>query len=268
MSRFEIREKFLLEEAKQKGFVSISEASLHLGVSTETVRRDIHRLCRENQLKKTRGGATPAKTSTRKDGNYLWRMRHNPQEKMTIGAKAASLIRDRQAVMLGDGVSVQAVASALENLSGVTFFTYSLPIAATLLEKIAAREVDGRVIFIGGELDVQERCARGTAVSDTVDSHYYDIAFVACTALSADCVSGYTLDGGAIAKHMMSHAALSVLVAENEKLGKNSLCSFAHPTDFDFIVTSDKTKIPEDLIKVLEGTKTELIIANAASEEA
>lgn len=259
MSRPEMRQKYLLETAQKQGFVHIGEASRHLSVSLETIRRDIQKLCEENQLKKTRGGAVPAKAATRKDGDYLWRIRQNPQERMTIGARAASLIRDGQAVVFGDGVSVQAVASAVQGISNVTFFTNSLPIATILLNKIADKEVDGRVILLGGEIDPKERCAKGTAVSDTVDRHYFDMAFVACTALSADSVSGYTLDGSALARHMMSHAAVSVLVAEATKVGKNSLCTIAHPLNFDYIFTSEKAKLPEDLLLTLSSSQTKLV---------
>ena len=50
------REKYLLETARDVGFVSIRDAAEWADTSIETIRRDINKLAKEGKLVKVRGG--------------------------------------------------------------------------------------------------------------------------------------------------------------------------------------------------------------------
>ena len=50
--RSEERKQYIMKQAQENGFVSIPKTAASLGVSVETVRRDINTLCEKNQLKK------------------------------------------------------------------------------------------------------------------------------------------------------------------------------------------------------------------------
>ena len=267
MPRSEYRQKYILSIAKENGFVSISDAAKHLDVSIETVRRDINKLCESNALKKVRGGAAPIKLSIRKDADYTLRIRHNQQEKLTIGMEAAKLIRDGSVVALDCGVSIQSVAHCVSGVQNVTFVTNAIPTASILLDKLASGEISGHVIMIGGEMDAKNKFSKGTPATDLIDKYYFDISFISCTALSSKRVSLCSLDECSYSKHLIERSAVSVLIAESDKVGKNSVCSFAKTTDFDRIITDDKIQIPSEFEKELKGTKTELTIVKCASDK-
>ncbi len=265
--RSEERQKYLLDTAWRDGFVSLSRASAHLGVSVETVRRDINVLCGQNKLKKVRGGASPVKLALRRDADYLLRKNNNQQAKMTIGMEAARLITDGKIVILDCGVSIQNIAACVGGVRDVTFITNSVPTASILLDKFAAGDITGRVLLIGGEIDTQNRFTKGTAVTDSIDKYCADIAFVSCTAISAENVSSYSLDECYFSTHIMKRSAMSVLIAESDKLGKNSVYSFAKVTDFDFIITDNTNAMPNDTLKLIESSNTELVIVQVAGED-
>ena len=115
-------------------------------------------------------------------------------------------------------------------------------------------------------MDTQNRFSKGAAVTDTIDKYCADIAFISCTALSAENVSSYSLGECYFSSHVMSRTAVSVLIAESEKLGKNSVYSFAKITDFDRIITDNKNEMPGSTLKILEDSDTRLTIVQVNEE--
>lgn len=260
--RAENRLKHILKTAEKDGFVSTSVTAEILGVSIETVRRDINQLCSEGKVKKVRGGAVPVKLSLRREAEYMVRKKDNIRAKNAIGAFAASLIRDNMTIIFDCGTSVQQIAANLSGVKNVTFITNHIPTASLLLEKFSADELTGRLIIIGGMIDTKNYYATGGNIAEEIQKYYADIAFVACTSVSAESVSMYNPAESHYSGHMMKRSSMSVLVGESEKFGKNSVCRFASPTDFDAIVTDDLNPIPNDILEEISRSETELHIVS------
>ena len=100
----EERRKYIMTLATRDGSVSIPDTARQLGVSIETIRRDINRLCAENKLSKVYGGAVPVKRALRRDIDYYSRVERNRQAKTMIGAAAAHLVKNGDVVMLDCGI--------------------------------------------------------------------------------------------------------------------------------------------------------------------
>ncbi|MBO4983497.1 MAG: DeoR/GlpR transcriptional regulator [Clostridia bacterium] len=262
MIRAEERQSYILNTAKENGFASITDIAKRLNVSIETIRRDINELCKENLVKKVRGGAVLGKPACRKDDDFMLRIKSNQHQKLTIGARAASMIQDGFVVALDAGASVQSIASCIKNVKNVTFIVNSISTAGILLDKFKKDEVSGRIIFVGGELDTQNRFSKGAMASSAVGNYYFDIAFVSCTAVSCEAVSSYNLDECSYSRQLIERASMSVLVAESNKIDKNSICSFAKIADFATIITDDKNQISDLFKKQYEDSKTELVIVS------
>ena len=256
------RQKYILNTARDFGFVSISDAAKHLGTSIETVRRDINKLVELNYLMKKRGGAAPTKLSLRRDADYLERINTHKKERMSIGSVAASMIKSGSVVALDSGVSIQEVASAIRDVTDVTFVTNSLPTAAILLRKIDFREITGRVIMLGGEFDVSNKFTKGARLAEDISKYYFDIAFISCTSLSEDGASSFGLDECYYEEQLIKRSTVSVLVADSEKIGKNSLYTFASLSEFNHIIVDNKYKMPSNIKKVINETACELIVTS------
>jgi|GEM_PF-519066 len=258
--RTEDRLEFIMRTAIRDNFVSISETARHLDVSIETVRRDINRLCAENRLRKVRGGACPVKLSMRRDAEYMLRKTQNQQVKLAIGRAAARMITDGKVVIFDCGVSIQQIAASVTGVEDVTFITNSVPTMSILLDKFSSGEITGRVIMIGGEIDAKNRFAIGASAVESMRQFCADLAFVSCTALSARGVSSFDLAESSFSSAILECTSYSVLIAESEKLGKNSVHRFAAPTDFSAIITDDQNHVPADILDLLETSDTALTI--------
>lgn len=255
------RKSYILKTAQAEGFVSIPKMAEKFGVSVETIRRDINQLCDIHQLKKVHGGAALVKTPVRKDPSLMTRMYQNQQGKIAICEEAIKMIRTGDVVTLDGGATTAVLANCIRDVQDVTFVVNSLPIAATLLEKIDSGEITGKVIMIGGELNPKNQCADDVMAATCIDKYHFDLGFFSCTSLSADSVSNSTLDGVLIRK-LVDHSFVSVLIADSDKLGKNSIYEFAKPTDFDRIILDGQAPCPTELKKVLESADTELTIVH------
>lgn len=64
------RQKVILETLNTHGAVWVSKLSVELGVTEETVRRDLEKLEKQEVLVRTHGGAVPITSSSM---NYRWK---------------------------------------------------------------------------------------------------------------------------------------------------------------------------------------------------
>ncbi len=104
------RQKAIEHMAIKEGEITISKAAKELGVSIETIRRDINVLCKENILTKVHGGAIPT-VSVLAEANYRQRKDSNSKVKHLIGRTAQKFISSNQVVSFSTGSTVEAVAS-------------------------------------------------------------------------------------------------------------------------------------------------------------
>ena len=264
--RGEERQEYIFQKAKEKGFVSIPKTAQMLEISVETVRRDINVLCSKNLLRKVHGGAVPVKTPIRKDPDFRVRIQQNQQEKIAIGKAAEAMIRPGDVVALGYGATVQTMVSYLSNVQDVTFVTNSLAVGGMLLDKLAAGEITGKVLMIGGELNVQSGNTEGSFTTDALDMFYFDLAIVSCSSLSTGGAANATAPATSLSCHLMEHAAKTILLVDSDKLGKNSVYRFAGLTSFDHIITDNKFPCPGEILERLNDSSTRLTVVDCAGK--
>ena len=60
----------------------------------------------------------------------------------------------------------------------------------------------------------------------------------------------------------LRYADDTILMAESEEVGRNSVYEFAKLTDFERIIIDDRHPCPDDMIQLLENSKTELTVVS------
>ena len=260
--RSEERQQYILKTAQENGFISIPKTAETLGVSVETIRRDVNFLSKKRLLKKVHGGASPIKAPIWKDEPYFTRFHRNQQGKMAIAAEAVKMIHNGNIVSFDGGATTAVLVSLIQNVNNVTFVVNSLPIATTLVDKVTAGEISGTIIMTGGQINSPGYRTYFPMALDTIDKYRYNIVFVSCTALNAGGAFSNATNPGVFSQHLMRHASSCVLLVDSEKLGKTSVFEFAQLTEFDRIITDDIHPCPPDIIQALEGTDTELTIVS------
>lgn len=260
--RSEQRKLHILNTAQDNGFVSIPKTAQLLGVSVETIRRDIDALCQKNQLKKVYGGAVPVKSPIWRSTKNSRKTEKTQQGKIAIAMEAAKMIRDDNVVVLDCSEATEFLARYIQDVHRVTFVVSSLRIATILADKINAGDISGTVIMAGGQIITTSYRTYTMSALDIIDRYYYDLAFISTTGLSATGASTTSTNPGMFTQHMMRRASSCVLLVESHKLGKHSVMDFAKPTDFDRIITDDTHPCPADLLEVLENSETELTVVS------
>lgn len=264
MKKSDERQKYILNKLFEYGFVSTNDVAEELGVSDETVRRDINELASRDMLRKVRTGAEAIRSSFRRDTDYVLRLRHNQKQKNSIGARAATMIKDDMVVGLDCGVSVQSVAASVSGLKNVIFVTNSIPIATILIHKIECGELNGKIVLIGGEVDTGNRFSKGTLSIDMLDRFHFDISFVSCTAVEQSNIYSYSLDECAYSSRLIANSQRAVLVAESDKLSKHSLYRFADLSAVDTLIVDNARSLSPEQASAISKAGVELLVVSDA----
>lgn len=203
-----------------------------LGVSRETVRRDLIELEKAGHLARVHGGAVSA-SSEEPEPAYAERTRLRREQKREIAQLAAGLPQPGDACLLDAGSTTLALAEALAQRQGLTVITNSLE---------AARVLAGRgghdVRLLGGRLDQDVPATYGDEAIAEVSRLHVEWAFVSPVSFHANSgAMDYVWHEAAMARAMLARAAKRVLLADASKLGQTSRIQVCAASDVSVLVT-------------------------------
>src|SRR5262245_35510582 len=121
----EERRDLILDRLRTEGTVSAAELSASLGVSPDTVRRDLRELAGAGLLRRVHGGALPATVGARP---YAGRRGQAPAAKAAIAEATVRIFRNDQVIVLDAGTTTLEVARHLPADLAATVVTNSPPI--------------------------------------------------------------------------------------------------------------------------------------------
>jgi DeoR/GlpR family transcriptional regulator of sugar metabolism len=127
------RRQEILDRVNHSGRVAVAELSGEFGVSEVTIRADLQALAEGNFLMRTHGGAIPHNAGLRVLSLAMRRQQQVP-EKGRIGAEAAAMIGDGDAIVLDSSSTALAIALRLKQRRYLTVITNSLTVAQELLD--------------------------------------------------------------------------------------------------------------------------------------
>jgi DeoR/GlpR family transcriptional regulator of sugar metabolism len=210
-----------------------------LGVSRETVRRDLLSLEAEGLLHRVHGGAVSASAAS--EAPFERRRRQRWPEKIAIGRMAARLVREGDIVFVDAGTTTLAFAEALASLDRIKVVTNSIGVAQRLGPK---------AVLLGGEISSDVPATFGELALDGIERFLAETAFISPVAV--DAASGamnYALNEAEIARAMIRRSRRTVLLADHSKIGKASRVSVCRLDEVDVLVTDSDADLPD--IKVL-----------------
>src|SRR5258708_8106631 len=94
------RKQHILDVLRRNGQIIAKDLSQELGLSEDTIRRDLRELAQEGLLQRVHGGALPVSPAV---ANFTGREAIHTEGKVAIGQAAAQLIKDNQAIFLDTG---------------------------------------------------------------------------------------------------------------------------------------------------------------------
>jgi DeoR/GlpR family transcriptional regulator of sugar metabolism len=219
----------------EQGSVRVSVEARRLGVSEETIRRDIKRLAADGVADPVFGGAVlksaapePRLPSVRE------RDRFEERAKDAIGLAAARLVEPGQSLVIDAGTTTLAFARRLAGVPRLTVITNSLPVA-----EACAGLPEGTVYVIGGKLAPGSLSMIGPQAGRELARLRADWAFLGAAAIDPD--AGFTSADpyeAEVKRAMIRAARRTVILADRTKFGARHYASFARAADIDRVVTT------------------------------
>jgi DeoR/GlpR family transcriptional regulator of sugar metabolism len=206
------RKRLLLDVLKTEGKILASDLSRRLGVSEDTVRRDLRELDKAGLLLRVHGGALPRSPTSLP---YAEREKESTDAKRKIGASAARLLRPGEVVVLDGGTTALAVAEHLPADLALTVVTHSLPAIEVLAEHAKAE-----CIVVGGRLFKTARVAVGIAAADAYRMLRPDTCVLGAAGIHPEAgVTTFDGEEAEVKRAMVEHATRVIVVVAGEKLG-------------------------------------------------
>lgn len=209
------RHALLLHRLADDGKLVAKEIAAELGLSSDSVRRDLRELAAAGLCQRVYGGALPVSPAT---ADYAARTSVEPDSKDRVARRAARLIDPGATVILDGGTTTLAVVRALPSSLKCTIITHSPTIAAAL---VSHENIE--VYLLGGRLFKHSAVTCGAAAVEAAQAISADIFLLGVTGVhpSAGLTTG-DVDEAAMKRALASRAGDSYVLASAEKIGVSS----------------------------------------------
>ena len=207
----EDRHQFILNEVSIRSRVLLSDLSDRIGVSIDTVRRDVNELDHLKKLNKVHGGAISlGYNSSSVKNQKIFQF----EKKIIIAEKAIKLLKDGNIVLMGGGTTNLEVARMLPANLKLMIFTPSLPIAMQLL---SLPNVD--VHLLGGKISKEAQICIGAFTINALADIKADYCFLGTGYLDIENgLTEFDYDVVQLKKAMIRAAKKSILLTISDKL--------------------------------------------------
>jgi len=260
----EERRQVILERVRDRSLVKPAELADELGVSVETIRRDLVALEEEGLLRRVYGGATRAGARAFEPAFEQRRIRHRDR-KIAIARLAASLVEPGDTLILDVGTTVSELAH------GLPFAHHGIVLTNSLLCANALAGHDGiEVIASGGRVRPGDLACFGPVSEAFFRDYFADKAFLGSGGVHpAAGLTDYYPEEIATRRIILEHAAERYALAESSKLGQVALGKVCDLEALTAVITDDRAD-PAEVDRLEKAGLTVMVAAvdsSATAEE-
>jgi DeoR family glycerol-3-phosphate regulon repressor len=174
------RQLRLLEEVRLHQSATVEQLADTLGVTLQTVRRDVQRLAEQGLVLRFHGGVR-VPSSTVENLGHTQRETLHAEGKARIARAVAELVPNNCSLILNIGTTTEAIARALMAHRGLRVITNNLNVAAIL-----SGNPEFEVIVAGGVVRSRDRGIVGEAAVDFIRQFKVDIALIGISGIEVD----------------------------------------------------------------------------------
>ncbi|MEZ0169753.1 DeoR/GlpR family DNA-binding transcription regulator [Microvirga sp. TS319] len=222
------RQRLIVAELGLSPAVRTSDLARRLGVSAETVRRDIEELTQRGLVSRTYGGAAGRQLGLQpvfQDRNTL-----AVEEREAIAQAAAGLVKPGDVIMIDSGSTTSHFAHVLAEMAErVTVITNCFAVANALVAQSGVR-----VLFCPGDFSSHERGVYGSETCAFLQRFNADIAFIGASGLNLEGPNDVETQACWVKRTMIERAERKVLLLDGSKFNRRHLelvCPMASLTD-------------------------------------
>lgn len=253
------RQTYILEQVKNRGYVTIPKIARKCGVSEMTMRRDLDRLAERKLIDRTHGGAVASSGQgfDSIEPRFESRAKLNHLEKTLIAERASKQVKAGQTIALDVGSTTFELARCIAD-SAISVFTTSLKIASYLNDKRV------NVYLPGGMVSGTEPSVVGAQATKQLEKLRFDIAFIGVSGMSENGFYDYSIEDTEIKRTLIESAQKVVVLLDGSKFGRTSVAHVCALGSIDMIVTDIAP--PADLRAQLEAGSVDVAIASPEIE--
>jgi DeoR/GlpR family transcriptional regulator of sugar metabolism len=224
------RRDLLLDRLRRDGRLVAKDVAAELGVSEDSVRRDLRELAAAGLCQRVYGGALPISPAV---ADYAGRQRVEPASKQRVAEIAAKLIETGSTAIIDGGTTALAVVGALPLDLTATVVTHSPTVAAALVDH---RDVE--VFLLGGRLFKHSLVTCGAAAVEAASAVTADLFLLGVTGVhhQAGLTTG-DADEAAMKRALSRRAADTYVLASAEKIGAASRFTVLPLTEVTGVIT-------------------------------
>lgn len=255
MKPFE-RQDEIVKELHRHGQISVEYLACSLGVSRETIRRDLHQLDSKGRLKKFHGGARIKSSAGQEpsvEGPFALRMAENLAAKRRIAAAAARLLAPGDTLFMDAGTTTLALAEALVALPPLVVITN----ASRIAEAVAAN-ANHKVFLIGGAFAADAGEALGHLAIEQIRKFRAQHAFLTIGAVDADSLMDFDAQETEIARAMIERVERVTVLADHSKLGKRGMFEVAPWSAVERLVTDQPP--PTEIAEAARSHNVQIVL--------
>jgi len=244
----------LLDAVRTRGSITVEQLADMLGVTLQTVRRDVQRLADAGLLTRFHGGVRMP-SSTTENLAYQQRETLHAAGKARIAHLVAARVPNDCALILNIGTTTEAIAKALLRHTGLRVITNNLNVASILSGNPACE-----VIVAGGSVRSRDRAIVGEATVDFIRQFKVDIAVIGISGIEADgSLRDYDLREVKVAQAIIAQAREVWLAADASKFNRPAMVQLAQLSQIDCLFTDAEP--PPPFPELLERAEVRLEIA-------
>lgn len=227
----------ILKLLEAEGSSSVGAIARALGVSAETIRRDLRPLADAGSVVRMHGAVGLAGMFG--EAPFARRMRENAAAKTAIARHLAATIRDGDTLMLDTGTTTSFLARALVGHRRLTVVTNSSDIARTL-----ATRNGNRVFMAGGELRPDSGAAFGASAIEFVARFQVRHAIISAGTIDAEGVMDFDLHEAEFARTVLACGERRIVVSDASKFGGRGFVRVCGFGSLDLVVTDRAPPTP------------------------
>ncbi len=231
------RQQRILGMLDRTGRVGVPELVERFGVSAVTVRKDLELLERRHLLRRVRGGAVVAEGAD--EGAFELRLRHSVAAKQAIAQRAATHVRDGDAIVLDGSTTCYYLIKELRDRRGLVVVTNGLPAAEALVES------DATVVMPGGTLRRSSWALVGDMGATLAGRGRLTYGFFGLRALSPELgLLDLSPEETAVKRRLVSISASVYGLFDSSKVGRFALHPFVETAGITGLICDDG--VPDD----------------------
>lgn len=252
-------ERHALIRNKLKSFpaLRVSELAADIGVSTETIRRDLTELEEQGAISRTYGGAS---RPMEPEPGYVERDRLFSRQREAMAQRISQDIRDGEVLIIGSGATTVHVAVRLAaERRNLTVFTDAPVIASEL-----AQNPTFKVHLLPGLFNETEKCVFGPETVNYLGRVFANHVILGASGLTADGVSNADAEIAETYRAMVRRGTVVTVAADHSKIDKNAVSIYAGWGEISELVT-DLEPADEELMQALRlaGVKISVVGSRA-----